>query len=47
MRINFTESDIEQMLSIVQENSNNEEQVKVFSWNIDGQEVEITVGDDN
>lgn len=51
MNINFTESDIEEMLAVVQgirtiESSDFKKQAKVFTWSIDGQEVNITVGDD-
>jgi len=51
MHINFTESDIEEMLDVVRglrtiESSDFKGQAEVFTWTINGQEVTITVGDD-
>ena len=51
MIINFTESDIEEMLAVVRglqtiESSDFKKQEEVFTWTINGQEVTITVGED-
>lgn len=42
MKINFTESDIQDMLEAVL----NGDTSVIFDWDIDGQKVEITVGED-
>jgi hypothetical protein len=44
MNINFTESDIEDMLEVLLQSDGTTK--KVFTWSIDGQEVNITVGND-
>ena len=50
MYINFTESDIEEMLDVVRGlrtmESSDFKRTEVFTWTIKGQEVTITVGDD-
>jgi len=44
MVINFTESDIEEMLSIVR--NSGDKQISVFNWIMNGELVKITVGND-
>ena len=43
MEINFTESDIEKMLDKVRQTNETQD---IFIWNVDGIDINITVGDD-
>ena len=44
MRINFTQSEIEEMLDVITTAETPQEEV--FAWLVDGKEVTITVGED-